>query len=118
MKNKNYQTVMTISLMVFLVAGMALMNGCKKSEPASSEVTAEDIQQTADQKAKALIAKLSTEAKEVIEQTTCPVMGGKINKDIFVEYKGQKVYFCCTGCEDKFSADPEKYISKLPQFQK
>ena len=121
MKNKNYQTVMTISLMIFLVAGMALMNGCKKSEPASSEVTAQDVQQTADQKAKeaeALIAKLGAEAKEVIEQTTCPVMGGKINKDIFVEHKGQKVYFCCGGCEGKFKADPEKYISKLPQFQK
>jgi YHS domain-containing protein len=120
MKNKNYRTVLTISLMVFMAAGMAL-NGCKKSEPASSEITAEDTQQAADQEAKeaeALIAKLSTEAKEVIEQTICPVMAGKINKDIFVEYKGQKVYFCCAGCEAKFKADPEKYISKLPQFQK
>ncbi len=120
MKNKNYQAVMTISLMVFLVAVMALTNGCKKSEPAS-EVTAQDAQQTADQESKeaeALIAKLSAGASEVIEQTTCPVMGAKINKNIFVEHKGQKVYFCCGGCEGKFKADPEKYISKLPQFQK
>ena len=50
------------------------------------------------------------------QQTQCPVMGGPINKDIFIEYKGKKVYFCCDGCDDKFLADPEKYLAKLPQF--
>ena len=40
-----------------------------------------------------------------------------INKKLFVEYKGKKVYFCCAGCPDVFKANPEKYVSKLPQFQ-
>lgn len=53
-----------------------------------------------------------------VEQTTCPVMGGKINKDVSVEYEGKKVYFCCGGCDDKFLADPDKYVAKLPQFSK
>ena len=53
------------------------------------------------------------------EQTVCPVMDGNpINKDIFVEYQGKKVYFCCAECKDKFNAAPDKYLSKLPQFQK
>lgn len=51
------------------------------------------------------------------EQTLCPVMGGPINKDVFTEYKGKKVYFCCPGCDSKFKANPEKYIDKLPQFK-
>lgn len=51
------------------------------------------------------------------EQTHCPVMGGPINREVFIEYKGKKVYFCCGGCDDVFLKDPEKYISKLPQFQ-
>ncbi len=116
-------------LVLVLMIGLVSLNGCKKSEPAASEdhtghghaMTEVADTETADQKAKegeALIAKLGAEAKEVIEQTTCPVMGGKINKDIFVEYKGRKVYLCCAMCEGKFKADPEKYISKLPQFQK
>jgi YHS domain-containing protein len=42
--------------------------------------------------------------------------GNPINKAIFVEYKDKKVYFCCPPCKDKFNADPEKYIAKLPQF--
>ncbi len=51
------------------------------------------------------------------EQETCPVMGGPIKKDIYTEYKGRKVYFCCQKCKGKFEANPEKYIAKLPQFR-
>lgn len=50
------------------------------------------------------------------EQTICPVMGGKIDKAIFVEYKGKKVYFCCPGCIEEFNKNPDKYTKKLPQF--
>jgi Cu+-exporting ATPase len=28
------------------------------------------------------------------------------------EYQGKNYYFCCTGCETKFKADPEKYLKK------
>jgi len=55
---------------------------------------------------------------ESIEQTTCPVMGGAINKALFTEYQGKKVYFCCDGCKEKFEANPEQYVAKLPQFSK
>ena len=34
--------------------------------------------------------------------------------EVFIEYKGVKIYFCCWGCDDKFLAEPEKYIPKLP----
>jgi Cu(I)/Ag(I) efflux system membrane fusion protein len=54
----------------------------------------------------------------VTEQTTCPVMGGPINKDFFTVYNGKKVYFCCPGCKPEFEKNPEKYLAKLPQFNK
>ena len=54
----------------------------------------------------------------VTEQTTCPVMGGAIDKNVFVEYQDKKVYFCCPQCKGEFEKNPEKYISKLPQFKK
>ena len=44
-------------------------------------------------------------------QTTCPVLGNPIDKNIFIEYQGKKVYFCCKGCPDVFKADPAKYIA-------
>jgi YHS domain-containing protein len=46
-------------------------------------------------------------------QTACPVMGGKINQQLYADYQGQRVYFCCPACIDIFKKDPEKYLKKL-----
>jgi YHS domain-containing protein len=46
-------------------------------------------------------------------QTVCPVMGGQINKDVFVDYQGQRVYFCCPACIEVFKKDPEKYLQQM-----
>ena len=63
--------------------------------------------------------KAAASTATTVEQTTCPVMDGNpINKKVFVEYKGKKVYFCCADCKAVFEKDPEKYIAKLPQFAK
>lgn len=46
-------------------------------------------------------------------QKICPVLGGEINKNIFTDYKGSRIYFCCPACIDDFKKDPEKYIKKI-----
>ncbi|MCU0611193.1 MAG: hypothetical protein MUE60_05325 [Candidatus Eisenbacteria bacterium] len=46
-------------------------------------------------------------------QTLCPVMGNPINKDIFVDHDGQRVYLCCNGCVGEFKKSPGKYLSKM-----
>jgi YHS domain-containing protein len=61
--------------------------------------------------------KATASAVTEVEQTICPVMAGKIDKSIFTEYKGKKVYFCCNDCKAKFETDPEKYVANLPQFK-
>jgi YHS domain-containing protein len=43
--------------------------------------------------------------------------GNPVNKDLFTEYKGKKVYFCCSGCKPEFEKNPEKYLAELPQFR-
>jgi YHS domain-containing protein len=52
-------------------------------------------------------------AETVKVQTTCPVMGGAINKAVYADHDGKRVYFCCAACVGTFKADPEKYIGKL-----
>lgn len=45
-----------------------------------------------------------------------PVCGVPIDKShpkYVIEYKGEKVYFCCDGCKEQFVADPEKYMSRM-----
>jgi YHS domain-containing protein len=48
-------------------------------------------------------------------QTTCPVLGGNIDKSVYADYKGKRIYFCCTGCDAEFKKDPEKYMKKLQE---
>lgn len=45
-------------------------------------------------------------------QKDCPIMGGKIDKKFFADYKGERVYFCCSACVAKFNEDPDKVIEK------
>lgn len=46
-------------------------------------------------------------------QTTCPVMGGRINKAQYADVKGKRIYVCCPGCIGKIKADPDKYIKQM-----
>lgn len=48
------------------------------------------------------------------EQTTCPVMdGGKVDKKAFVDLDGERTYFCCPGCKEKYTADKARYDKQL-----
>ena len=46
-------------------------------------------------------------------QTVCPIMGGKIDRKVYTDYEGKRVYFCCPGCIEKFRKDPAKYVQQL-----
>ena len=46
-------------------------------------------------------------------QTTCPVLGGKINRQLYVDYEGKRIYVCCAGCIAKIRRDPAQYIAQL-----
>ena len=46
-------------------------------------------------------------------QVACLVQGGRINKNLYTDYKGQRIYFCCPGCPEAFKKDPEKYLQKM-----
>ena len=46
-------------------------------------------------------------------QTICPVMGGEIDKQVFADHGGQRVYFCCPGCIAEFKKKPGQIIKQL-----
>lgn len=50
-------------------------------------------------------------------QTTCPVSGDPIDKDIFRDVDGKRVYFCCKSCPTAFDKDPQKFLAKLDQMR-
>ena len=95
---KEFRVPLLFALATCVLAVGIFISSCEKQQPADT-------------------ATPQPEVTEEIVQTTCPVMAGPINKNIYTEYEGKKVYFCCQGCIDEFKKDPEKYLSKLPQFQ-
>ena len=46
-------------------------------------------------------------------QIACPVQGGKINKELYTDYQGQRIYFCCAECIPIFKKNPEAYLKKM-----
>ena len=49
-------------------------------------------------------------AKTAKMQDSCPITGEKINRDIHVDYKGKRIYFCCPNCPELFMKEPEKFM--------
>jgi YHS domain-containing protein len=113
-------TIILSTLAVVFALGFA---GCtKKEQPAApaKETTMKDMnmQMQTDKTAADANKTATTAAAASTEQTLCPITGDKIDKSVFVEYQGKKVYFCCAACKSAFNKNPEKYMAKLPQFAK
>jgi YHS domain-containing protein len=108
-------------ILTMIAAALAIgFIGCKKKEqPATAPkaATMESMQKQAAVTAEEA-NKTAAAATASIEQKNCPVTGDPIDPNVFVEYKGKKVYFCCSMCIAPFNKNPEKYIAKLPQFAK
>jgi hypothetical protein len=46
-------------------------------------------------------------------QRTCPIMGGEVNKDVYYDYQGCRIYACCPACLEKIKADPQAAVAKI-----
>jgi len=99
MNTRSARIVVVFFAAAFLVVAVGALNGCKKEPEPTQAPTPSAV------------------APAQGEQSICPVMGNPIDKNVYTEYKGKKVYFCCPACVEKFKADPEKYVAKLPQFK-
>ncbi|MHC4339905.1 MAG: DUF2231 domain-containing protein [Planctomycetota bacterium] len=50
-------------------------------------------------------------------QSVCPVFTDEpVDPNISIRYRGERVFFCCKNCEDRFWANPERFLPSLPQF--
>lgn len=56
----------------------------------------------------------ATETPAVKKQTLCPVMTkNQVNKNLYVDADGKRIYVCCKGCIGAVKKDPAKYIKQL-----
>ena len=57
----------------------------------------------------------NSKPKAMGPQKTCPIMGGPINKKLFIDIDGHRIYVCCAGCFAQIKADPKAAIAVLAQ---
>jgi YHS domain-containing protein len=55
---------------------------------------------------------LAQEKEEPKFKAVCPVSGKAAIETSSVDYRGGKVYFCCTNCPKAFAADTAKFATK------
>ena len=67
-----------------------------------------------DLSAGTVVAPTRTNLGKSGSQTHCPITGMKLEKrDAFIDYQGQRIYLCCSGCKDMFLKNPEAALGKL-----
>jgi YHS domain-containing protein len=90
------KTLYAVAVMAVVLGAAGLFAaGCKKAEPQAPAPSAA--------------------GQPEIAQKICPVMGNPIDPNIHTDYKGRRIYFCCTSCPKVFEKDPEKYIAKVDE---
>lgn len=89
----------------------------KKPEEVAISIMAQIVQVQNSKEAPITFEKFETikaDGEKAPQYYINPVCGVPIdmnNPKHIIEYKGEKVYFCCDGCHEKFKKEPEKYIT-------
>jgi len=100
------------SLFILIALGIVLfVGGCgQKKAPEHSDRNDHSMHEAAGADSH---EGMNMEGKELIPQKTCPVMGNAVNKTLYVDFQGKRIYVCCQACIDEVKKDPQKYIDKL-----
>ena len=46
-------------------------------------------------------------------QQFCPVMGGAVSRDLYVDVEGKRIYVCCQACVVAVKSNPRKYMEQM-----
>jgi YHS domain-containing protein len=95
MYRRNFGKIAALAVVMSLL-GLLVVNGCEKQKKASVSTKTP-----------------ATTTTTMKAQATCPIEGAKINKSIYADYQGKRIYFCCADCKAKFNADPAKYVKQM-----
>jgi hypothetical protein len=106
---------------VALMAGVTMLFACnseKTSEKggAHSEVGARHEHMDAHMHEQTASPHAAEKQQEFDGNRTCPVMGNAVNRELYVDHDGKRIYVCCEACIEKVKADPDKYLKKLEKL--
>lgn len=79
--------------------------GCGSQETSRKEETKPAVEQKAE-----------TGTQELQPQTVCPVMGGQIDKSLYIDNDGKRIYICCGHCREELTKNFDKHVKKLAEL--
>jgi YHS domain-containing protein len=109
MAMKNIKIFIAILLSAGLLTGIS---GCKKADNPQKPATTPSTQSPPAMQHQTKPAQDQPKTAGQ-QQTVCPITGENIDKSVFVDYQGKRIYFCCSDCPPNFKANPEKYIKEM-----
>jgi YHS domain-containing protein len=85
---------------MLLLLGMGLMDiACDKEEKGTKET--------------GQVTPKVGEVQTLKAQTTDALSGKPVNKNIYADYEGKRIYFCCDQSKKDFQKNPEVYLTKF-----
>ena len=107
-----------VILFITIIAGSTFVfTSCTKAETANTKKAETTATVMHDHEGhNHTMMKTDTDSAELVTQKTCPVMGNPINKDLYVDHDGKRVYVCCGACISAVKKSPEKYLKKLSEL--
>lgn len=131
-------TTLTIFCMLIAAATQISCSGSDKGAKKKAEVEtsdkgaekkaeAETSDKVAGEKIEAETSNMGAEKKTELEtsntqppaklyQTTDALSGNPINQNIYEDYEGKRIYFCCRNSVRKFHEDPSIYLDKFTEL--
>ena len=105
----------SIAISMMVVAVMVLGGVSAKAQCCPSKrAKAKAKQCVKNDKGKCVKPSCGKCASKLKKQTTCPVMKGKkINKKLFADVDGKRIYVCCSGCIAVIKKNPKKYLKQM-----
>ncbi len=92
-------------LVAIVSVTLVFVVGCGSQETSRKEETKPAVEQKAE-----------TGTQELQPQTVCPVMGGQIDKSLYVDNDGKRIYICCGHCREELTENFDEQVKKLAEL--
>jgi len=92
----------TLAIVMTVILGLGLAAAQTTDETNPSDTTKISITKTKTQKAPS--------------QPLCPVTKEPVDRKVFTDLEGKRIYFCCAACLEAFKKNPDKYLDILDEM--
>ncbi len=108
-----HKILTTLTIFCMLIAGVTQISCSSSDKGAEKKAEAETSNKGAEKKAEVETSDPQPAVK--LYQTRDALSGKLVNRDIYADYEGKRIYFCCRNSMGKFLEDPSIYLDKFTE---